>query len=295
MAAVKNKKLCLLITGVSGFLGWNLAKKFSKNYEIFGVWLSKEIAIPGTKCIKTDITNLKELNQLFEMVKPDLVIHCAAMSKPDECEINRDLSYRVNVLSSRWIAELSANSNSKLVFTSTDLVFDGETGNYSENCNLNPQSVYAEHKVRAELDLQTIYPQTTICRCPLMFGLAPSTADNQLPILLKQLADKQDITLFWDQFRSMASADSVSNGLLIGLNNPGIILHLGGKQRISRYQFGIEVAQAAGYPDTMIKQNSMFDNPVSAIRPRDVSLNSSKAFSLGYKPDLVSTALSKIL
>lgn len=217
------------------------------------------------------------------------------MSKPDDCEIHPVLSRIINVEASGYLSELCSNCGSALVFTSSDLVFDGKTGFYSEESAVNPQSVYAEHKVQAEQVIRDIWQDAVICRCPLMYGWTPPASNNQWPSLLKKLDLGEKVILFNDQYRSMASVRSVVQGLEIGLQNHGMTLHLGGRERLSRYEFGLAAAMAVWYSTEQVASNSMFDFPAAAKRPQDVSLNSEKAYSLGYQPGTVQDEMMKLI
>ena len=274
----------LLITGGSGFLGWNLCKNAKESWDVFGTVFSHNIDIPGCNKISVNLTDLSTLKKTFKEIKPDAVIHTAAESQPNTCQTNPDESYRINVESSVNIAGLCADSNIPFVFTSTDLVFDGLNPPYSEEDTVSPVSIYGEQKVQAEIEILKLYPKAAICRMPLMFGDSSPASDSFLQPIVSNLKNNNPITLFTDEYRTPANAYRTAGGLLWAIENVGGIIHLGGKERISRYKFGIKVAEYCGYDKSLIKPILQKDIQMPAPRPPDVSLDSSKAFEIGYSP-----------
>ena len=148
----------LLITGGSGFLGWNLCGVAKESWDIFGTVFSHNIDIPGCIKVPVNLTDSNDLKKIFEEIKPDAVIHTAAESQPNSCQTNPDESYRINVETSINIASLCADSNIPFVFTSTDLIFDGLNPPYSEENPVSPISIYGEQKVKAEIEILKLYP-----------------------------------------------------------------------------------------------------------------------------------------
>src|SRR3990172_12137059 len=115
----------LVVRGGSGFLGWNICQTVKKEWEIFGTVFSRPVEISGVNILKTDLTDFKELKNLFQEICPDAVIHTAAKSDPNFCQINKTESHKVNVGVPITIAKLCADDSIPYVFTSIDLVFDG--------------------------------------------------------------------------------------------------------------------------------------------------------------------------
>ena len=131
------------------------------------------------------------------------------------------------------------------VFTSTDLVFDGLNPPYKETDPVSPVNLYGEQKVMAERGILVRYPVAAICRMPLMFGVATPPATSFMQPFMQTLREGKELSLFTDEFRTPVSGKTAAQGLLLALAISGII-HLGGKERVSRYDFGrllIEVLQ----------------------------------------------------
>ncbi len=275
----------LLVTGASGFLGWNLCHVAKHNWQVYGTYFTNYVTIDDVNLYKVNLTDYIALEQLFSTLQPDAVIHLAAASKPDFCQINPEISYNINVTTSLYLAQLCAAADIPFVFTSTDLVFDGKNSFYQENDPVSPICIYGKHKVIAEQKIQEIYPGATICRMPLMFGLSSPVATSFIQGFIKTLKAEQELNLFVDEFRTPVSATTASKGLLLALEKQvSGILHLGGKQRISRYEFGLLLAEILKLNQDLIVPGKQQDVIMAAPRCPDTSLDSSKAWQLGYQP-----------
>jgi dTDP-4-dehydrorhamnose reductase len=284
----------LIITGASGFLGWNLCRIAQAQWEVIGLSHSHDIASLGITCEKCDITDSPALDKLFDRLKPDAVIHAAAISDPNYCELNVSESSRVNVDASEHIASLCKKFGSRCAFTSTDLVFDGNRPPYAENHTIGPVSTYGTQKVEAETRMLRVYSETLICRMPLMFGDHPGHAKSFIQPMIDLLRHGKELSLFIDEFRTPVSGQDAARGILDLLTTQRGIFHLGGPVRISRYDFGLLLGKCLGLESFTIHPIFQKDVKMAASRPKDVSLASSKAFSLGYCPDEPEKALMKL-
>ncbi len=274
----------ILITGSSGFLGWNLCQLAQSDWQVFGTYCSHEITIPGCQLVSVNLTDFQALKQLLDEIGPDAVIHTAAQSQPNICQNYPQESYQINVKVSSDLAGLCADAEIPCVFTSTDLVFDGLNPPYAETHAVCPVSLYGEQKVQAEIEMRDRNPQTIICRMPLMFGEGGPAAQSFLQPMLQTLRSGQELALFTDEFRTPVSGKTAAQGLLLALERGAGLLHLGGKERVSRYEFFEQVIEVLEVREGKIKKCRQQDVKMSAPRPPDVSLDSSKAFSLGYSP-----------
>lgn len=284
----------LLITGASGFLGWHLCQLAKQEWDIYGTYLSHPLEIPGMKVLKANLTNFQELKRIFNDVKPEAVIHTAAHSQPNFCQTNPKESHAINVIASCNIAGICADNSIPCAFTSTDLVFDGLNAPYRETDAVCPVNLYGEQKAIAEADMLERYPMTAVCRMPLMFGAATPTAKSFIQPFIQTLQAEEDLSLFIDEFRTPVSGTTAAKGLLLALEKVNGIIHLGGKERISRYDFGQILVEVFQLPTTGLKSCRQQDVKMAAPRPTDVSLNSSKAFALGYQPLSVREELEAI-
>ena len=181
----------LLVTGASGFLGWNLCRIASRQWHVTGIRFSTLCQAPKVKMIAVDLCDRHSAKRLFDTVRPDALIHAAAAATPGYCQKHPADTYRTNVEASVTLATLCAQYQIPCVFTSTDLVFDGLNPPYSETDPLSPTSVYGRQKVLAEQRMTAYYPDTTICRMALMFGAAPPGAGNFLQTILTAIPPKK--------------------------------------------------------------------------------------------------------
>jgi dTDP-4-dehydrorhamnose reductase len=274
----------LLVTGASGFLGWNICNIAKKEYQIYGTVYSHPVDIDNVQVIKLDLTDYNGLKRVFNEIKPDAVIHTAALTSPNYCEKHPDESKLINVDSSINFAGLCADRSIPFVFTSTDLVFDGEHAPYAEDDPVRPVNIYGEQKVAAEEGVLNTYPLAAVCRMPLMFGPASPAYRTFFQEMIDAIKNGGALKLFIDEYRTPVSAVTATEGILICLDRWHGIVHLGGVERISRYNFGILLSEIIGSNKADIIKIRQADLPMSAPRAKDVALDSSKAFRLGYKP-----------
>lgn len=276
----------LLITGASGFLGGNLCQvaQTLTSWEVWGTYHTHPVTVAGIQSLPLDLTDAKSIKAVFEQVQPKAVIHTAAVSQPNFCQTHPDLSYQVNAIATWEIGQLCAERGIPCVFTSTDLVFDGLHPPYRETDAVSPVNRYGEHKVLAEVGLLERHPQAVVCRMPLMFGQGTGTAKSFMQPWLNALRSGETLNLFSDEVRTPVSATTAAKGLFLALTQGQGILHLGGVERISRYDFGVLLAQVFELPCELIQPCLQAAVKMAAPRPRDVSLESSVAYRLGYQP-----------
>ena len=285
----------LLVTGASGFLGWHLCQQAQTTWQVYGTYYAHELKIPGVKLSRIDLRDLAALQELCQIIQPTAVIHTAAAAKPNFCQIYPQEAYEINVNASVNIARLCAEYALPCVFTSTDLVFDGKNPPYRESDRVSPICSYGEHKVAAEAKMLAIYPRTAVCRMPLMFGVASPTASSFLQPFIHNLRAGKEVSLFSDEFRTPISGTTAAKGLLLALEKEITgIWHFGGKESISRYQFGYLLAEIMQLSSHLLKTCRQQDIPMAAPRSPNTSLDSSKAFALGYQPLSLREELSAI-
>jgi dTDP-4-dehydrorhamnose reductase len=273
----------LLITGANGFLGWHLCRIAREKWQIFGISQTQPIAPSSLPSIALDLTDRAALAAHFHALQPDAVIHTAALSSPNACQENPTLSHAINVTASWHLAELCAAAQIPFVFTSSEQVFDGLNPPYKERDRPCPINLYGEQKVAAELGILSRYPTAAICRMPLMYGVAPRSSFIQP--FIETLQSGGTLNLFTDEIRNPVSGTVAAQGVLLAIEKQVRgYLHLGGKERLSRYEMGLLLVEVLQIRDAKINACRQADVKMSAPRPPDVSLDSSLAFGLGYAP-----------
>jgi len=273
------RKICC-VTGANGFVGGNVIAQALGDWEVHAL---DQRAIPGMndafQIYQLDLRETEHLRKLFHRIQPDAVIHTAAMADIDACQSQPDMAEQVNVEITRNLAELCAESGTKLVFCSTDSIFDGQKGNYSEEDLPAPLNFYAETKVRAERIVAVGNTDAVIARLSLVMGLPVLSAGNSfMAKLIERLEAGQRSGFPENEIRTPIDVITLGRALveLAGNSFSGVI-HLAGNDRLTRYEMACRIAQALGYAPDLIAPTDSSAMPDRAPRPRDVSLDNSKA------------------
>jgi dTDP-4-dehydrorhamnose reductase len=280
----------LFITGASGFLGWHLCKVAQWDWDVYGAVNCNPLDCSGITVLPINLTDQHALKGLMKNLRPDAVIHAAALSRPNDCQSNPEESFAVNVQASLNLADYCSALEIPCVFTSTEQVFDGLNPPYAETAIVSPINLYGEHKVMAEEGMRARNPKMIVCRMPLMFGVTPH-APSFLQSFVSTLQEGKVLKLFTDEIRTPVSGQAAAQGILLALKQEPSCLHLGGMERISRYDFGKVLAKVLGCSEQLLQACEQSDVPMTALRPADVSLDSSLAFQLGYSPATIESEL----
>ncbi len=283
----------ILITGASGLLGNWIAKFASKDYIVTP---TDVVESPLSNVIKADITDLAALQILFQSAKPNTVIHTASETNVDKCEIEKDRAWKINVEGTRNIVEACRQTNAKLIYISTDYVFDGEKGMYSEEDTPNPLNFYGLTKLEGERQASKSSPNMAILRTSVLYGTHPTKQDFVTWVMTK-LKQANEITVVDDHFNTPTLAQNLASmALEIAQRDLKGIFHTSGSERISRFDFARKIAVAFGLDDSLIKPIKMKELAAwIAIRPRDSSLNTVKIQrELKTQPLSINVGLSKL-
>jgi len=285
----------ILVTGASGFLGWNLCNAIKKDFQVFGTVFSHSVRNEGVNIVQVDLTDFTMVQELIKDIRPEGVIHTAAATKPNYCQEHPEETYKINVDAVANLAGLCADRRIPFVFTSTDLVFNGLNAPYSETDPVSPVNVYGEQKVMAEELVMSIYPEAALCRMPLMYGLSSPSYETFFQAMIKKVKSGRTVQLFVDEYRTPVSGKTAALGLMLALQKGRGILHLGGQERISRYDFGRVMTSCLGYGEELLIACHQKDIVMSAPRAQDLSLNSEEAFALGYAPPPIKNEIEELL
>jgi dTDP-4-dehydrorhamnose reductase len=185
-------------------------------------------------------------------VKPDVVLHCAALASHEECELNPDLAWTINVESTATLAGICAELGSKLIHISTDAVFDGTRGNYSELDEVNPFSIYGETKAHAEVEVAKLNPGALIVRTNF-FGWSPSGRSSVLEFFVRGLSQTGDVIGFTDyRVTSIYVDDLIANICDTVRENWDGLLHVASSDAQSKFEFGKLVAAELNLPQSRV-------------------------------------------
>ncbi len=298
MQKLKINFLRVLITGGSGLLGQYLNIELSKKNEILTLFNSN----PGN-CInfnskRIDLTDWKALKEVFRESEPDVVVHTAAMSRPEICdEMPKDIVFRNNSEITGNLSGLCADSESLLIFTSTDLVYDGNSGGMlTENDAPNPESRYAESKLVAEENIRISGCRHIILRTSLLYGFGLNHSSNNFHAAYNKFKNGEKAGLFYDQFRTPLALHDAARliGSLTECNLQYALLNFGGRERVSRVEIGERLCDAAGFDKNLISRISMHD--IKGIhKVADVSMNTEKLNSFGLIQKDLDESIREIL
>jgi len=287
--------LKLLITGASGLLGHKIAQlALKKGHEVYSTYKEHPINL-GTP-IKLDLTDQNVISKVITKLKPEAIIHTAAHTDVDGCEINKDLAWKVNAEATKHIAIASTNINSHLTYVSTDYVFDGEKGLYTEKDKPNPINYYGYTKLKGEEFIKKHSQEWCITRASVIYGWGQTQKPNFATWLINNLKQQKEVKILTDQYVSPTLNTNLADMLLEILEKRITgILHTAGATRANRHEFALKLAQIFNLNTNPIKPAKMNEIPWKAKRPKDSSLNISKATALlNAKPLKLNQALRRM-
>ncbi len=279
----------ILVTGCNGFVAGSIISQAPENCEIYGIGRSE---IPAnTKNIsyyKIDITNENELFNLLQSIKPNAVIHTAAIANIDYCENNKQAAEAINYIATKNITTICNDINARLVFCSTDTVFDGQKGFYVEEDIPRAVNYYADTKIRAEQIVLSENNHHVVARLALVMGLPVMGKGNSfLADIIEKLEKDEALKFAINEIRTPIDVITLGSALLeLATNNFEGIIHLAGNTRINRYEMARQIAEFAGFSDKNISAINSNELIGRAPRPNNASLNNNKARALLKTPML---------
>lgn len=286
--------MSLLITGGSGLLGSKIAELATKlGYKVYSCYLTRTPAYGMP--IRADVQDKASIAGAFGKAEPDAVVHTAALTDVDRCETDRNLAYSINVRGTENIAELCRRHGSFLVYVSTDYVFDGGKGLYSEDDAPNPINYYGLTKLRGEEAIKGVLAEYCIVRPSVIYGSQRASGKVNFALwVIETLRSNKPINVVVDQWNSPTLNANLAEMILeIVERRLTGTYHLAGATRISRYEFARLIARVFELDDSLVNPVSSSEISWVAKRPRDSSLNVSKAMrALSHKPYDIERALS---
>jgi len=275
----------VLITGGTGLLGWWLAKVFhDKGFEVHTTYHSKQPS--GLEDIvwhRMVLEDNQSVSRVMNKVKPRIIVHSAAYTDVDGCELDRAKAYRVNYLGTKMLVSMSKDVDF-FVYISTDYVFDGERGMYREDDVPNPVNYYGLTKFLGEIAVENVLEgKSCIVRVSGLYGYSPTGKKNFGIIALEKLLRNEQVMAFYDQRLSPTYVRFLAQAItkIVEKRMTGI-LHVAG-ERVSRYEFALRLTEILGVSKNLVKPVSMNEVKLVARRPRDSSLDTSKARNIGIE------------
>lgn len=280
----------ILVTGSAGLVGNQVTKDLvEKKFDVYSCY---NIEKPAHGIMThLDLACNRMIIDVMQAIKPEIVIHLAAITDVEMCETHHDLASLINTKSTEILAQESAKHNSFFVYMSTDYVFDG-TGMKNEKDEPRPLNFYGKTKFAGEMATSSFATSYSIVRTSTPFGI--HIKKKSFPLWIKEnLELKKETLVLTDQFTSPTFVPNLSK-MLIEVTTKQIngIIHLAGATRISRYEFAKIIADKLGLDYTLLKPTKISEMKWFAQRPHDSSLDVSKAIEvLDNKPQEINESL----
>jgi dTDP-4-dehydrorhamnose reductase len=271
----------ILVTGGTGLLGYWVTKLFmERGFKVYATYHEKAPPDLGVEWVRLDLEDLDSIARVVEDTKPNIVIHTAAYTDVDGCEINREKAYRVNYLATATLAKASKDTD-LFIYISTDYVFDGSRGMYREGDVPAPLNYYGLSKLLGEVAVTAILRSSAVVRVSGLYGYSPTGKKNFGVIAFEKLSRGEPVEAFVDQWLSPTYVKFLAEKLIkvVDARITGVI-HIAG-ERLSRYEFATILAEILGASKDLVKPKRLAEAKLVAPRPRDSSLDTSKAKELG--------------
>ncbi|MBU6399502.1 MAG: SDR family oxidoreductase [Verrucomicrobia bacterium] len=269
----------LLLTGARGFVAGSVLRQADAQWTVHALSRGDGFVTSRVHWHHFDPRGARELSDLFRTVRPEVVVHTVAVADIDYCETHREEARQVNVELTRALAELCAVHGAKLVFCSTDTIFDGEHAPYREGDTAGPVNFYARTKVEAEQIVAQSGAPAVIARLALVVGLPVFGAGNSfLAKMVAALRAGRAVPMPTNEIRTPIDVLTLGRALLELADGPHTgTFHLAGNESLSRFEMGRRIATRFDLPTQLVVATDPARMPGRARRARDVSLDNAKA------------------
>jgi dTDP-4-dehydrorhamnose reductase len=273
----------ILVTGASGLLGLNMSLILAREFHVTGVIHQDELRGVVYPVIVSDLSKKGEPEKIIDRIKPDAIIHTAAIANVDACEDQPQRAEEVNAILPGTLAKLAKSHSIPLVHISTDAVFDGIAGKYTELDKANPLSIYARTKYQAELNVANEDPNAIIARVNF-YGWSLRGERSLAEIFAFKLLAGETVNGFTDVFfctlHVFLLVDIIMEMLTKNLSG---LYHVVSRESITKFDFGRVVAREFGLNENLVKPISVKDAGLKAARSPNLTLRTEKlAQALGH-------------
>ncbi|QNF32312.1 SDR family oxidoreductase [Adhaeribacter swui] len=282
----------ILITGSNGLLGQKLVNLLLPNADVELLATSRgenklAAVYPQLTFVSLDVTNPDEVQQVVATHQPTHIIHTAAMTNVDECEVNRDACWKLNVDAVAYLVKAAEENNVHFTHLSTDFIFDGSAGPYDEEAAANPISYYGESKLAAEELVKQSSASWAIVRTVLVYGIVHDYGRSNIVLWVKNsLESKKPIKVVDDQFRTPTLAEDLALGCwLIADQDAEGVFNISSKELVTPYDMALQVADYFKLDTSYITRADASSFTQTAKRPARTGFIITKAEEqLGFRP-----------
>ena len=266
----------VLITGGSGLLGLNWANELGHTHKVTLGVHNRAVSMLGVATERISLESVDSLISALDRVRPDCVVHAAGLTSVEGCEENPNLAHHVNVELAENVATACARRGVKLAHISTDHVFGGDGQLFTEDTCIKPLNTYGKTKAEAETRVQHACPEALVIRTNF-YGWGPAYRQSFSDWVMSNLIQGQQLTLFRDVFYSpILSSRLVSVVYELFERSATGLFHVVGDDRISKYDFGLQLASVFGLDASLISAGSIDAQSTLVMRPHDMSLSNRK-------------------
>lgn len=267
----------IVVTGASGLLGANLAlAACERGYETVGLYHRHPVRLAGVRCLSIDLSDRLAVMNLLQSLHPRWIVHCAALTNVDWCEDHSEEAFRDNAHAPGEMASLARELDARFVYISTDAVFDGQFGGYSEDDTPRPINVYAQSKLAGEQAVAQAHPDSLIVRTNL-FGWNVQDKASLGEWVLTRLKAGSPVPAFDDvEFAPLLANDL--GEIVLDLLHRGArgLFHAGASDAVSKYDFALAIAREFGLSTSSIQRTHIADAALRAPRPQKTWLRADK-------------------
>ena len=266
----------MLITGISGLLGNNLAYYFKNKYDILGLYNLNSVNIDGIFTEKCELIYQENINHIISGFKPQIIIHCASLTNVDECEVDKSTTTEINVFATKNVVDpVLDDKDVKLIYISTDSVYDGIKGQYTVDDNVNPLNCYGHSKLKGELEV--LKKENSIVLRTNLFGWNIQDKKSLGEWILDELKAGRKIKGFKDAYFSTIYTLELARVIdIISQKNLNGVFNCGSIDSCSKYDFALKIAERFDLDKNLITPISIDDFNFKAKRGKNLSLNSDK-------------------
>lgn len=281
----------ILVIGSNGMLGQRLVEFYKawNNVELLTCSAEESSFIPDVAYKQLDITQKNKVREIILNFFPDFIINTAAFTNVDKSETEKETAWKINVNGLENIALYAWTIDAHLIHISTDYIFDGKGGPYSEDDKPNPISYYGRTKLAGENSIRTSGVNFTIVRTNVLYGPAKYGRPDFVKWVVNSLRANQTIRIVTDQIGNPTYIDDLVNaiGNIIELKKEGVY-NVGGKEFLSRYDFTLRIAKFFNLDEKLIKPILTIELSQPAPRPLKSGLYTIKAETeIDFKPSAI--------